>query len=342
MKVTRTFGPIHFDDLTPTRFEDLCLAMVYRLEKWVDIKHPGRKGKDGGVDIYARQELENGKIKDWYIQCKRYQKISNSELKKITDEIIKKNKKLPDVLLLIISCDLSKDNDKFFIKYAKEKGIPEIKIWASSILETKLYSEYHDLLFAYFNIPLSQDKRERIATVRRNIKLKKQMRNDFQQKTFDHRECLRHPNKAMIHRRVLIRSIDDKFYPDNNPNKTKNGSFFDAFPYDFYHNGLELYLYVVEILLDKDGSWDIKNYNETPRKGQYACKKAYQIGRLPFENIIVYDIDGDEYYDIPHIFCDFSCNGEPYEEIVYSLIGHDNTDQDFDSRLKNEDRKILP
>ena len=52
-------------------------------------------------------------------------------------------------------------------------------IGTASILEAKLYSEYHDLLFAYFGVNLSLQRGSRIATIRRNISFKKKMRNDF-------------------------------------------------------------------------------------------------------------------------------------------------------------------
>lgn len=41
------------------------------------------------------------------------------------------------------------------------------------------------------------------------------------------------------------------------------------------------------------------------------------FGCIPFENIIEYDTDGDEYYRYPHLFCDYSCGEDPYEEIRY-------------------------
>ena len=47
-------------------------------------------------------------------------------------------------------------------------------------------------------------------------------------------------------------------------------------------------------------------------------KRQVQIlGCIPFENIIEYDIDGDEYYNYPHLFCDFTNVSDPYEKIRY-------------------------
>lgn len=33
--------------------------------------------------------------------------------------------------------------------------------------------------------------------------------------------------------------------------------------------------------------------------------------------IVAYDMDGDEYYNIPHIYCDYISGTDPYEEIRY-------------------------
>lgn len=41
------------------------------------------------------------------------------------------------------------------------------------------------------------------------------------------------------------------------------------------------------------------------------------LGCIPFESIIAYDVDGDEYYNYPHLYCDFINGTDPYEEIQY-------------------------
>ncbi len=58
MKPTYTTGKLHFDDLSPQRFEALSLAIVYRLTHWTNIYHYGNMGADGGIDIYAEEELK--------------------------------------------------------------------------------------------------------------------------------------------------------------------------------------------------------------------------------------------------------------------------------------------
>lgn len=42
--VTRTINQLHFEDLDPIRFEELILAMVYRMRRWDKLDHFGKKG----------------------------------------------------------------------------------------------------------------------------------------------------------------------------------------------------------------------------------------------------------------------------------------------------------
>jgi hypothetical protein len=37
-------------------------------------------------------------------------------------------------------------------------------------------------------------------------------------------------------------------------------------------------------------------------------------------NIRHYDLRGDEYYNEPHLYCEFADNGEPYESRGYALL----------------------
>jgi len=49
--VTRTFAPIHFEDLNPHRFEDLIRELIYDFRDWQSIEATGRAESDDGFDI---------------------------------------------------------------------------------------------------------------------------------------------------------------------------------------------------------------------------------------------------------------------------------------------------
>ncbi len=176
MKPTKTTNPLHFEDLDPGRFEDLCLEIVNRYKIWYKIDHYGGVG-DEGVDIYA-EEKEGGISKKWVFQCKRYIEIDKTTLKNIVDKIIMNNL-VPDVLALIVSCNLGKRKSEFFESYAKEHNIKEIFIWTKSILEMKLYSDYPDLLNKYFDMSIHRQNISRANEIKNTIKKREKFKKDF-------------------------------------------------------------------------------------------------------------------------------------------------------------------
>ena len=54
--ITRTVGPIHFEDLDPHRFEDLVRQLAYDFRPWKSIESTGRGGADDGFDVRAFEE----------------------------------------------------------------------------------------------------------------------------------------------------------------------------------------------------------------------------------------------------------------------------------------------
>lgn len=60
MTVTRTYAKLPFHDLSPERFEDICLQIAYRMRSWTDLHHYGVQGQDGAIDIFEEQLLQGG------------------------------------------------------------------------------------------------------------------------------------------------------------------------------------------------------------------------------------------------------------------------------------------
>jgi len=325
MSVTRTINQIHFEDLDPIRFEELILSVVYRMARWDTISHPGKKGSDDGIDIEAIEVLENGKERSYHFQCKRYSKLNTTQLKGIIDNYFKKNDEIPDKYILVTACNLSKKNMDAFRLYAKSKGFQSVDIWTKTVLEARLYAEHHDLLFAYFGINLSKQRNDAIASLRRNISLKHKMHNDFIKplKDMPDRETrLRCPWERFISSEVIIRSIDDTSYPENELLIQGHYGYHKAEIYDFYYNGLVVFAfpYVRNIVVK---AYRLYAKNDDGSEGEYEAKNitATIFGYIPYNNIIDYDLDGDEFYMMPHLFCDFSNGESPFEFIKYAVKG---------------------
>lgn len=122
---TKTTNRIHFSDLDDSRFEDFCFMLLNDLHKWKRLEHIGRSGADGGVDIKGTQGSISSD-KTWLIQCKRKEKAGSADLQLMVDKILS-NFEMPDKILLIVSCDLSKKSRDFMSYTAAKKRCRSLK-----------------------------------------------------------------------------------------------------------------------------------------------------------------------------------------------------------------------
>lgn len=132
-------------------------------------------------------------------------------LKKIVDDYLKKNTFIPQFYVLVVSCALTKNQIEYLESYCKEKGFETVIVWTKSVIEAKLYSDYQDLLFAYFGINLVSQRKSLTQSIRRNIALKKRMKADFLRESgfrdIPIEERLKKPWLKFNHSEVLVRSI---------------------------------------------------------------------------------------------------------------------------------------
>ncbi|MVM34220.1 hypothetical protein GO755_29585 [Spirosoma sp. HMF4905] len=99
-----------------------------------------------------------------------------------------------------------------------------------------------------------------------------------------------------------------------------------AFFYDTYHNGIEVYINAgieITIIVDEKGKWEVLTdyYDKRKNDSRYTAINAIKIGRIPYYNIVGYKVDGDEYYQNPHIYCKYSFDGSPFESVYYRRLG---------------------
>ncbi|MEA5390900.1 hypothetical protein VB738_06460 [Cyanobium gracile UHCC 0139] len=177
---------------------------------------------------------------------------------------------------------------------------------------------------------------DRASDIKRNLELR-----DALQKAFLKPPALRrtqgitHPYDNFQHSRVIIRSLDDSSYPSAEDSPGISG-WFRVSLYDFYHNGIEVMLQVSYAIVDEEGGWRPIRHDADYDENAFRRIKVWVIGRIPYQFIRAYDLDGDEFYNEPHLYCSFSNDGEPYEEIIYRTVGGD-TDYDW---LLDESRRL--
>jgi len=310
LKPSKTTNKIHFEDLDPRRFEDLCLNIIYRLKNWENIKHFGATGKDDGIDIYASEIIDDNKI-IWTIQCKRYKTINKSQLK----DIIETLKQVPDILLIIVTCDISKNNQDFIENYAKEKNIKQIYIWTQSILETKLYSDYNDLLFTYFDIDQRKKNNNNIQIINKRIKLRDLFKKELYNK-FD-------PSQPIIgfHRfncsKIIIQKIDYSYEDENVKNEFGWYSYFGGEPYNITDDGI-IVVIGLESGFVKDNEFIQKDQINGEDKN-IILSKYFKLGLLSYDNILTYDFNSGECR--PIFYCKYAGKYGPFKEVYYGNVG---------------------
>jgi hypothetical protein len=108
--------------------------------------------------------------------------------------------------------------------------------------------------------------------------------------------------------------------------------------YDFYHNGLLVIVWLSRGVIDNKGRWAIIEHKAFFDTTKFREIKIWHLGKIPWRNIRAYDLDGDEYYNFPHIWCTFANGQGPYEGMTFAILG-DGYDWPLDDkkRISQED-----
>jgi len=183
-KIKRTYGPIHFEDLDPRRFEDLIRELIYDYKDWLTIEATGRGGSDKGFDIRAYEKTYKPPVSDsedenleeiypmagnlWMIQCKREKEIGPKRVKKILLDIDSKNP--PYGYILAAPVNFSKQSYDVFREELQKKGVMEFYLWGKAELEDMLHLPKNDrILFTFFGFSLVSKRRSRATEIRQVV-----------------------------------------------------------------------------------------------------------------------------------------------------------------------------
>ena len=156
-------------------------------------------------------------------------------------------------------------------------------------------------------------------------------------KTFSATELIQHRERLRpIFEKEILRCKQDKLrkdaiirhvdrvdsYPNVDDSVKGISPWFKVSLIDTYHKGI-----LVALKADRL-NYSNNQYTFSDYTGKESDVRAYLVGKIPYENIEAVNIDGDEYYYFPHIYCHFPHNDEPYEELVYCQevdMGHGHT-----------------
>lgn len=171
--------------------------------------------------------------------------------------------------------------------------------------------------------------RSRQASVKA-IKREHRLRDDL------HRDLLKSPPERMslarfssrakkfAHSEVIVHRIDDTSYPEHDKEGRGISGWFKLEILDFYHGGLHGILDIECVLLDSASrGWSVLSHDQEqlPFAARFRVAKSFKTGKIPWRNILHYDMEGDEYYPQPHIYCEYADAGMPYEGYSFFLLG---------------------
>lgn len=226
--VTRTYHPLPFEHLEPKRFEDLVRQLTYDFRVWRQLEPTGRAGSDDGFDVRGFEIVDAasppGQLQEedaipiplndrlWLIQCKREKEIGPSKLIDYLNNINDSSIENLHGLVFVAACNFSKKSMDEFRNWCTKKGVQEMYLWGTAIIEDFLYQPKNDhLLFAYFGISL-QIRRRRLSTdIHRTVALKRRLSKLV-------------PNGNPMSP-MILRDVDDKRYPHTDRNTTMEGNY---------------------------------------------------------------------------------------------------------------------
>ena len=342
--VTRTLGPIHFEDLDPHRFEDLVRQIIYDFKQWQSIESTGRGGADDGFDIRAYEVLQTPAFPDdeeeenelphpmegnlWMIQCKREKGLGPKRVEAIINDAVNADNP-PYGYILAAPAHFSKAAHDKFREELRSRGVMEFYLWGAGELEDMLYQPKNDrILFAFFGISLTSRRRSRTTEIRAAVNIKNKLRRVL--------------GDIPSHQPVLLRHLQDSHYPyeDKYKDFDKRPRWKEYSVVSFHPLGIVVSVARHYAFFDRTKTeWDFtKAVNNIPpmqgrNLGRHDAEKeglrnavkgfwqqlpranratfAYN-GFIRFDSIALIDDKGDTKYECPHLFVDFHHERGPF------------------------------
>jgi hypothetical protein len=338
--VTRTVGPIHFEDLDPHRFEDLVRQLAYDFRRWKSIESTGRGGADDGFDVRAFEEVRmpESVIEDeadaedvlhpmegnlWMIQCKREKEVGPKKVATIISGAVAAQAP-PHGYILAAPVHFSKAAHDRFREELRSRGVMEFYLWGAGELEDMLFQPKNDhILFAFFGISLATKRRSRAASVRSTVLAKNKLMRVLGDR----------PDQ-----RILVRDLNDESYPYDSeyPDFDRNPRWKVYKIHSFDPTGLVVTEARHFAYLDREaGEWDctevvdedlsLADYRAAQEAQHLAVKGFWELmpranrairvrcALIRFDNIAYIDDKGDTEFEMPHIYVPYAGKYGPFD-----------------------------
>jgi len=157
--------------------------------------------------------------------------------------------------------------------------------------------------------------------VKRDLKMRNQMRADFLKTSNEHSsQPLKHPYDRFRYSEVIIHDLErteDYLKAEDYPGVIS--SWFKHELFDFYNDGLLVILRVSRGIVNERAGWAVLKHGERFDESTFAETHILELGNIPFRNIRHYELRGDNHYNMPHVYCAFADAGTPYEGYSFAM-----------------------
>lgn len=299
----------------PEIFESVICDLFNKIETKNTYKKFGGNGhKQKGIDIFSSVDeiavqckKKNLTQRDVTIRKKLLEDIESDVLKVINEQL-----KLPLKRLYIVSTYKNHPDIDEYCEELKEKHELKFDIiyWGWDTIEEYILDDKNIRNKYWPTFSYSEDITEKLLV--RNLELRKKISKDF-------KDWLNYSlENRTVRNRMLLRKYDGTQYPETNePDEYGQYEWFRADILQLYHKGIEFILSLKDIQVFEDQSWELIKQNSTITGKPIS---VYEIGKINFNDIVDYNLDGDEFYIYPHFFCKNLYKGTPFEKIYYQNI----------------------
>lgn len=255
-----------------------------------------------------------------------------------------------DVLFIIILGKKQKSYSSFQLKQGFNFGMENILDFKDLLsrvnsLRTKKIESIAELL-RQETIPTQPKRKQSQKTkLNRKLALKKRLKKAFliditegELMHSNYKLSLYNPSLKFIYQEVIIREFNDNSYPYCiESERGQMSTWIKQGLWDLDDNGLIVLSLggATNAIINQHGNWDILESRADLRGENPNYKKVVvnSFARIPYEFIVNYDIEPDNYSGLPTIYVEYANNGTPYEEIIYGIMGNYNRKDESKSRL---------
>ncbi|MXN91102.1 hypothetical protein GR160_07650 [Flavobacterium sp. Sd200] len=166
-----------------------------------------------------------------------------------------------------------------------------------------------------------QQRQNAATTLKRSLAIKKKIQKELVKKDLAglYDRLYYEPDLKFIYGRLMVRSADDRLYPDVDRDKPM---WYRMELWDFYDYGLEFINNGCKIIFDKEYNWDYLEEDD-PRisNPDYRYNHFHGFARISYDDMVEYDPETDGYYGYSSLFCHFRHNDRPIIEVSYGTMG---------------------